>query len=46
MNKILNFVETKLAPPLNKMASQHHLSAVKNGMIVTVPLTIIGSIFY
>lgn len=45
MNKILNFVETKLAPPLNKMASQHHLSAVKNGMIVTVPLTIIGSIF-
>ena len=27
------------------MASQHHLSAVKNGMIVTVPLTIIGSIF-
>lgn len=45
MNKLLNFVETKLAPPLNKMASQHHLSAVKNGMIVTVPLTIIGSIF-
>ena len=45
MTKILNFVETKLAPPLNKMASQHHLSAVKNGMIVTVPLTIIGSIF-
>lgn len=45
MNKILNFVETKLAPPLNKMASQHHLSVVKNGMIVTVPLTIIGSIF-
>ena len=27
------------------MPSQHHLSAVKNGMIVTVPLTIIGSIF-
>ena len=45
MNKIVNFVETKLAPPLNKMASQHHLSVVKNGMIVTVPLTIIGSIF-
>ena len=45
MNKILNFVETKLAPPLNKVASQHHLSVVKNGMIVTVPLTIIGSIF-
>lgn len=45
MNKILNFVETKMAPPLNKMATQHHLSAVKDGMMVTVPLTIIGSIF-
>lgn len=45
MNKILNFVEEKLAPPLNKMANQHHLNAVKNGMMVTVPLTIIGSIF-
>ena len=45
MNKILNFVEEKLAPPLNKMANQHHLNAVKNGMMVTVPLTIIGSLF-
>lgn len=27
MNKILNFVEEKLAPPLNKMANQHHLNA-------------------
>lgn len=45
MNTILNFVENKLAPPLNKMATQHHLSAVKDGMMVTVPLTIIGSIF-
>ena len=45
MNKILNFVEEKLEPPLNKMANQHHLNAVKNGMMVTVPLTIIGSLF-
>lgn len=45
MNKILMFVEDKLVPPLNKMANQHHLNAVKNGMMVTVPLTIIGSIF-
>ena len=45
MNTILNFVEQKMAPPLNKLATQHHLNAVKNGMMVTVPLTIIGSIF-
>lgn len=45
MDKILYFVEHKLAPPLTKLARQHHLSAVKDGMMVTVPLTIIGSIF-
>jgi len=45
MDKILDFVENKLAPPLTKLASQHHLAAVKDGMMVTVPLTIIGSIF-
>lgn len=45
MNKILSFVENKLAPPLNKLAQQHHLGAVRDGMMVTVPLTIVGSIF-
>lgn len=45
MNKLLSFVENKLSPPLLKLAQQHHLSAVKNGMMVTLPLTIIGSIF-
>lgn len=45
MNRILDFVENKLAPPLNKLAQQHHLSAVKDGMMVTVPLTIVGSMF-
>ena len=45
MNSLLTFVENKMAPPLNKLANQHHLNAVKNGMMVTVPLTIIGSIF-
>lgn len=45
MSKLLNFIEEKLAPPLGKLANQHHLSAVKDGVMITVPLTIIGSIF-
>lgn len=45
MEKILSFVENKLSEPLTKLANQRHLSAVKNGMMVTLPLTIIGSIF-
>ena len=45
MNVLLRFVEDKLAPVLGKFANQHHLSAVKEGMMVTVPLTVVGSIF-
>ena len=44
MNSLLNFIESKMAPPLAKLAEQHHLKAVKDGMMVTVPFTIIGSI--
>lgn len=45
MDFLLRFIEEKLADKLTKMTTQHHLSAVKDGMMVTVPLTIIGSIF-
>lgn len=45
MDKLLYFVEEKLSPPLTRLASQHHLSATKDGMMVTLPLTILGSIF-
>lgn len=45
MNSLLIFIEEKLAPPLNKVASQHHMMAIRDGMMLTVPLTIIGSIF-
>jgi PTS system cellobiose-specific IIC component len=45
MNTILRFVEEKLSPPLTKLANQHHLAATKDGMMATLPLTIIGSIF-
>lgn len=45
MNKFMDFVEQKLAPPLEKLGNERHLSAIKDGMIIVIPLTIIGSFF-
>lgn len=45
MKKFMDFIELKLAPPLEKMGNQRHLSAIKDGMISVIPLTIIGSFF-
>lgn len=43
-DKIIDFVQNKLVPPFEKLARQHHLNAIRNGLLVTVPLTIVGSI--
>lgn len=45
MNKFMDFVENKLTPPLLKFGENRYMLAIKNGMILTVPFTIIGSIF-
>ncbi|MFV0381348.1 MAG: PTS sugar transporter subunit IIC [Breznakia sp.] len=45
MNSLLNFIENRVAGPMAKLAEQHHLKSVKDGMMVSVPFTIIGSIF-
>jgi len=45
MNKLMSFVEDKMAPVFSKLAANHHMAAVRDGMMVTIPLTIIGSIF-
>ncbi|MBP9479141.1 MAG: PTS sugar transporter subunit IIC [Sebaldella sp.] len=39
------FMEQHLMGPMSKIANQKHLMAVRNGMISTIPLTIIGSFF-
>ena len=39
------FMEKHLMGPMSKIANQKHLMAVRNGMISTIPLTIIGSFF-
>ncbi|MBP1045606.1 PTS sugar transporter subunit IIC [Enterococcus sp. BWM-S5] len=45
MNNIMSFVENKVMPPMMKVSNQRHLSAVRDGLIATIPITVIGSIF-
>ncbi|MBL1224426.1 PTS sugar transporter subunit IIC [Enterococcus sp. BWR-S5] len=45
MNNLMNFVENKIMPPMMKVSNQRHLSAVRDGLIATIPITVIGSIF-
>ncbi len=45
MDKLMQFIETKVMPPMMKLSNQRHLSAVRDGLIATIPITVIGSIF-
>lgn len=44
-NKFNNFLEKYFVPVANKIAKQRHVEAVKDGVVMTMPLTITGSIF-
>lgn len=43
--KVTKFMEEKLMVWGGKLASQRHLSAIKDGMMISIPFLIIGSIF-
>ncbi|MDN6142813.1 MAG: PTS cellobiose transporter subunit IIC, partial [Tetragenococcus koreensis] len=45
MNTVFNFLENKLMPPLNKLANLRVIQAIMQAGVVTVPFTIVGSIF-
>ncbi|MBP1043718.1 PTS sugar transporter subunit IIC [Vagococcus sp. BWB3-3] len=45
MDTLMVFVETKLMGPMTKISNQRHLTAVRDGLVATIPITIIGSIF-
>ncbi|WP_121611239.1 PTS cellobiose transporter subunit IIC [Mesobacillus foraminis] len=45
MNKFLSFLENHFMPFAAKLAAQRHLGALKDGIILTMPLIIIGSFF-
>jgi len=45
MDKFYAFIENVFMKPMTKMAEQRHLKAVRDGMVSTIPLTIVGSFF-
>ncbi|CAM4192680.1 PTS cellbiose transporter subunit IIC [Bacillus manliponensis] len=45
MNRFMGFMEQKVMPVAQKIAGQRHLLAIRNGVISTLPLTIVGSFF-
>ena len=45
MNGFMKWMEEKLLPVLSKLGTQRHLVAVRNGLVITLPAIICGSIF-
>lgn len=45
MERFLKWLEEKFMPPMAKLAEQRHLKAVRDGVISTLPLIIVGSFF-
>lgn len=45
MDKITQFLEAKVMPIAGRVAGQRHLQALRDGLIATMPLMIIGSLF-
>nr|WP_263325116.1 PTS cellobiose transporter subunit IIC [Neobacillus sp. Marseille-Q6967] len=45
MNKFLEFLEKYFMPFAGKLAAQRHLGALRDGIILTMPMIIIGSVF-
>lgn len=45
MSAFTRVMEEKIMPVAGKIAGQRHLSALRDGIILTMPLIIIGSVF-
>lgn len=45
MNKISKFLEEKFMPVAVRVGEQRHLQAIRDGIVLTIPLVIIGSLF-
>lgn len=45
LDKFTKFLDEKLSTPMAKLAEQRHLRAVRDGIIATLPLIIVGSFF-
>ena len=44
MDKFQNFMEEKILPFATKLGNQRHMAAIRDGMSILIPLTIIGGI--
>lgn len=45
LETFMNWVEEKLVPPMAKIGSQRHLLAIRNGVVSTLSLILIGTFF-
>lgn len=45
MNNFVIFLEAKILPVANKFGQQRHMTAIRKGVVATMPLTIVGSFF-
>ncbi len=45
MEKFFKFIEQTLMGPMTKLSQQKHIKAIRDGMVSTIPLTIVGSFF-
>lgn len=45
LEKLTTFFNEKLSGPMTKLANQRHLRAVRDGIVATLPLIIVGSFF-
>ena len=43
MNNFMSSIEKAIMPLMNKVSTQRHLSSVRDGLIATIPLTIVGA---
>lgn len=46
MKKFLSFLENKLAPLGEKIGKQRHLKALREGIMMAMPLVLIGSFLF
>lgn len=44
MDKLIEFFDVKLSPIASKISVQRHLAAIRDGLVLTMPLMIVGSI--
>ena len=43
MDKFVGLIEQKIMPVANRIGTQRHMTAIRKGIIATMPLTIVGS---